>query len=69
MTKEEYLAIAGSRYEELEKLQSADTFYDYEKGFAKIWQDLGRLYMESYLNETSTTRDRRKKKRLPDLER
>jgi hypothetical protein len=25
----------------------ADNFYGYEKGFDKIWQDLGRLYMES----------------------
>jgi len=62
MTKEEYLAIAASRYEEIERMQSADTFYDYEKGFAEIWQDLGRQYMESYLNETSKTQDRRKKK-------
>jgi hypothetical protein len=61
MTKEEYIALALGRYEELEKLKVADNFYDYEKGFAKIWQDLGRLYMESYLNETSTTSDRRKK--------
>jgi hypothetical protein len=67
MTKEEYLAIADSRYEELEKLQAADNFYDYEKGFDKIWQDSGRLYMESYLNETSKTQDRRKKKLSPDL--
>jgi hypothetical protein len=57
-----------ARYEELEQLKSADNFYDYEKGFDKIWQDLGRQYMESYLNETSNTQDRRKKKLLPDLE-
>ena len=63
MTKEEYLALAMGRYEELEELKSADNFYDYEKGFDKIWQDLGRQYMESCLNETSTTEDRRKKKR------
>jgi hypothetical protein len=63
MTKEEYLALAIERYDELEELKSADNFYDYEKGFDKIWQDLGRQYMESCLSEASTTADRRKKKR------
>lgn len=63
MTKEEYLTLAASRYESLEKLQEHDNFYDYEKNFDAIWTDLGRLYMESRLNETSKTKDRRKKKR------
>jgi hypothetical protein len=61
MTKEEYLALAASRYEEIETLKEKDNFYDYEKSFAQIWQDLGRLYLESYLNEQSSTEDRRKK--------
>jgi hypothetical protein len=61
MTKEEYLALAMERYEELEQLKSADNFYDYGKEFDKIWQDSGRQYMESYLSETSKTQDRRKK--------
>jgi hypothetical protein len=68
MTKEEYLALAMKRYDEFEALKSADNFYDYGKGFDKIWQDSGRQYMESYLNETSKTQDRRKKKLLPDSE-
>jgi hypothetical protein len=63
MTKEEYLAIASSRYEELETLNEKDNFYDFEKTFDHIWQDLGRQYLESRLNEQSQTRDRRKKKR------
>ena len=53
MEKEEYMSLAVERYGELEQLKSADNFYNYEKGFDKIWQDLGRRYMESYLNETS----------------
>ena len=68
MTKEEYLALAASRYEALEMLDEKDNFYDYEKSFDQIWQDLGRLYLESKLNEQSQTRDRRKKKLLPDSE-
>jgi hypothetical protein len=62
MTKEEYLTIAASRYEELEALKEKDNFYDYEKSFDAIWQDLGRLYLENSLNGQSSTKDRRKKK-------
>jgi hypothetical protein len=29
MTKEEYLAMASSRYEEIESLKAKDNFYDY----------------------------------------
>jgi hypothetical protein len=63
MTREEYLSLVESRYEELEKLKEKDNFYDYEKGFDEVWQDLGRRYMESQLNDMSKTTDRRKKKR------
>ncbi|GHT01598.1 hypothetical protein AGMMS50276_29940 [Synergistales bacterium] len=63
MTKEEYLSIAASRYDELSKLEEHDNFYDFEKNFDAIWMDLGRQYMESALNSSSKTQDRRKKKR------
>ena len=63
MTKEEYLAIAESRYEALKELGKLDNFYDYEKNFDAIWQDLGRIYLERSLQEkTSNSKDRRKKK-------
>jgi hypothetical protein len=62
MTKEEYLSIAASRYEELEKLELVDNFYDYEKGLDRILQDLGRQYLEESLQGRSKTNDRRKKK-------
>jgi hypothetical protein len=61
MTKEEYLELAGSRCDEQEKLKEKDNFYDYGKGFDEIWQDLGREYIESSMNEASATNDRRKK--------
>jgi len=67
MTKEKYLAICASRYDELEALKSRDNFYDYEVGLERIWQDIGLQYLEASLNEMSATTDRRKKKRLPDL--
>ena len=62
MTKEEYVALAASRYEELEALKKHDNFYDYEKGLVEILQELGRDYLVQSLNETSTTNNRRKKK-------
>jgi hypothetical protein len=42
-------------------LKEKDNFYDYEKGFDEIWRDLVRQYMESQMNETSKTQNRRKK--------
>ena len=62
MTKEEFQKIAMSRYEELEELKKRDNFYDYEKGLDLIMKDLTREYLEKSLNETSATKDRRKKK-------
>lgn len=61
MIKEKYLALAASRYEEIEALKEKNNFYDYEKSFDQLWQDLGRLYLENHLNEQSSTQDRRKK--------
>jgi len=63
MTKEEFLSMAESRYAELKDLGKLDNFYDYEKSFDTIWQDLGRMYLERSLQEkTSVSHDRRKKK-------
>lgn len=63
MTKEEFLQIAGSRYDELDALKQHDNFYDYEKEFDRLWQELGRTCMEHQMNASSKTTDRRKKKR------
>ncbi len=60
MTKEEFLALAGSRYEAIQELKKTDNFYDYEKGLEKIMQDLSRKVLEQ--NIGSVPKDRRKKK-------
>ena len=60
MSKEEYLALAEQKYQELQQLKSQPTFYDYEKSFVNIWQDLGRQVLEKSLSEVP--KDRRKKK-------
>jgi hypothetical protein len=63
MKREEFLALAESRYEELKALGHLDNFYDYEKNFDAIWQELGRLYLERLLeSESPVSQDRRKKK-------
>lgn len=63
MTKEEFLSIAAGYYDELDSLDEAPNFYDYEKGFVDLMQRLGRDCMEKQLNKGSVTSNRRKKKR------
>ena len=60
MTKEEFLQLAGNRYDELQALNKIDNFYDYEKGFVGIWQSLGRSVLEKNLG--AVPQDKRKKK-------
>ena len=60
MTKEEYLAIASEKYDELQALGKIDNFYDYEKEFEKILNELGRTVLEKSLSDLPA--DRRKKK-------
>lgn len=66
MTKEEYLAIAAKRYDELQALNKIDNFYDYESEFVNIMKDLGKEVLEKNLSKFSV--DRRKKKHLPSLD-
>lgn len=60
MTKEEYLKLAEARYDAIKKLNKGDNFYNYEKDFVSIWQELGREVIEKNLSKTG--KDRRKKK-------
>lgn len=66
MTKEEYLAIASEKYDDLQALKKIDNFYDYEKKFEEIFNELGRTVLEKTLSETSA--DRRKKKHSPNTD-
>jgi hypothetical protein len=60
MTKAEYLELAAQRYDEFQKLNKIDNFYDYEVAFVKILDDLGRELLEKNLGEL--VKDKRKKK-------
>ena len=66
MTKEEYLAIAAKRYDELQALNRIDNFYDYESEFVNIMKDLGKEVLEKNLSDLPA--DKRKKKHLPNSE-
>lgn len=61
MTEEEYVALARQKYQDLQQLKTKPTFYDYEKSFDEIWQDLGRQVLEKSLSAMPA--GRRKKKR------
>jgi uncharacterized protein with von Willebrand factor type A (vWA) domain len=60
MSREEFMEAAGKRYEKLQSLNDGRDFYDYEKEFIKIWEDLGREVFEKNIN--TVVQDRRKKK-------
>jgi hypothetical protein len=62
MTKEEYIEAAGKRYDQLHALNDGRDFYDYEKEFIKIGEDMGREVFEKNINTVSE--DRRKKNSL-----
>lgn len=66
MTKEEYLALASEKYDDLQALNKIDNFYDYEKEFEKILSGLGRTLLEKGISELPA--DRRKKKHLQNLD-
>ena len=63
MTKQEYLAIASKRYDELQALNLIDNFYDYESEFAAIMKDLGKEVLEK--NSSTLPADKRKKNTYP----
>lgn len=59
MTKEEYLALAASRYEALQALEKQNDFYAYEQEFDQLWTDLGRAVLERSIG--AVPNDKRKK--------
>lgn len=62
MTKQEFLALCESKYEEVEKLNTIEDFYEYEKSFAGIMTELSRELLQQSIGVVPG--DRRKKKAL-----
>ena len=46
MTQDEYMALARQKYHDLQQLKTQPAFYDYEKSFDAIWQDLDPQVLE-----------------------
>ena len=60
MSREEYLKICLSKWEEMSQLDGCDNLYDLEKGVVELVQGLGRDLLEGQLGDVP--QDRRKKK-------
>ena len=60
MTKEEFLALASSKYDSLRDLNKLDNFYDYEKELVDIIRDLGSSVMELNLGKAPTNPKKKK---------
>jgi len=63
MNKEEFLSMAEQYYDEFAILPEASNFYDYEKNFVELFQRYAKECMQKQLNASSSTENRRKKKR------
>jgi hypothetical protein len=63
MNKEEFLSLAEQYYGEFATLPEAPNFYDYEKSLVDLFQRYAKESMEKQLNASSSTKNRRKKKR------
>lgn len=51
MTKEKFLELCRSKYQQLKKLNEIQDFYEYEKQFEKIMTDLSRTVLENNISE------------------
>ena len=60
MTKEEFLAVAASKYDQVSQLEQRDNFYDYEVAFERIMNQMSRELLETSLGKLPA--DHRKKK-------
>lgn len=66
LTKEQYIALAASRWPELEALDQEKDFYEYERKFEEIMLDLSRAVLESKISNPGDDR-RKKTKSAPGL--
>ena len=61
MTEQQFLDLCKSHYPAISKLKGVSDFYEYEKQYVSIMQDLNRAVFEQSISKP--TADRRKKKR------
>ena len=56
MTKEEFLSIAETKYADLAKLEKEKNFYEYEKKFEQIMNELSLTLLESSISNVPANR-------------
>jgi len=59
MNEEDFLALAKSKYAEIQALNEQPTFLEYEKEFVGLWAELGRQVSQANLGGVG--KDHRKK--------
>lgn len=60
LTEEEFIALARSKYQQINDLQHEKSFFNYEQRFSEIMQELSRQTLEKSISDVPN--ERRKKK-------
>lgn len=60
LTEDEFIALARSKYQQINDLQHETSFFDYEQKFGQIMQELNRQVLEKSISDVPN--ERRKKK-------
>ena len=63
MTKEEYIAICLSKWEEMKALDSCDNLYDLEKELHEVCDRIGRDLLEKQVGDVPVNRRKKKPKK------
>jgi hypothetical protein len=61
MSKDEFLALAAQRYEEIHALEREKDFYSYEEKFEEIWLSLGQSVLEKSISEVPQNHQKKTK--------
>lgn len=59
MSREEFLALAESRWEAIAALKEEKSFYEYEKRFEDIWLSYGRDVLEKSISDPGESRKKK----------
>ncbi len=59
MTKEAYLALAATQYEELRRIGQEPDFYTLEAQFDQLWTALGRSVLEQTLGPVPANKQKK----------
>lgn len=60
MTKEEFLELASSKYDEIKDLKKYNNLYDYELELSKLMKELSLSVLEKSLGELPTNPKKKK---------